>query len=148
MRQMEEELYGRDIKLYIEMNEEHVGPGADLMVNRAGDLQTVSSRENLGQAIMHRLLTWQGELAELGHPRYGSRLHELIGQPNNESTRELVRLYVKECITQERRVKEIVSVRVIAHSADPHAVILDITIIPIKSNVPMNLVFPYYLEVS
>ncbi len=40
----------------------------------------------------------------LGHPDYGSRLHELIGEPNNERTRELVRLYAKECISQEPRV--------------------------------------------
>ena len=145
---MDEELYGRDIKLYVEMKEEYVGLGADLMVSKAGDLQLVSGRENLGQAIMHRLLTRQGELAELGHPRYGSRLHELIGHPNTERTRELVRLYAKECVLQERRVKEIAGIKVTAYAGDPHAVVLDITVIPIKSNIPMNLVFPYYLEVS
>lgn len=145
---MEEELYGRDLKLYLETREEYVGLGADLMVGREGDLQVVAGRENLGQAIMHRLLTRQGELAELGHPRYGSRLHELVGQPNNERTRDLVRLYVKECIGQEHRVREIISVKVSVYGDNPHAVILDITILPIKSTVPMNLVFPYYLEVS
>ncbi|OPY29995.1 MAG: Gene 25-like lysozyme [Methanocella sp. PtaU1.Bin125] len=145
---MEEELYGRDLKLYLETREEYVGLGADLMVGREGDLQVVAGRENLGQAIMHRLLTRQGELAELGHPRYGSRLHELVGQPNNERTRDLVRLYVKECIGQEHRVREIISVKASVYGDNPHAVILDITILPIKSTVPMNLVFPYYLEVS
>jgi phage baseplate assembly protein W len=145
---MEEEIYGRDIKLYVEMREDYVGLGADLTVSRAGDLQLVGGRENLGQAIMHRLLTRQGELAELCHPRYGSRLHELIGQPNNERTRDLVRLYAKECILMERRVREIAGIKVTTYAGDPHAVILDITVIPIKSNVPMNLVFPYYLEVS
>lgn len=145
---MDEELYGRDIKLYIETKDEYVGLGADLMVGRQGDLQIVAGRENLGQAIMHRLLTRQGELTEQGHPRYGSRLHELIGHPNNDRTRDLVRLYVKECLGQERRVKEIASVKVSVYESDPHAVVLDITIIPIKSTVPMNLVFPYYLEVS
>ena len=145
---MDEELYGRDIKLYVEMKEEYVGLGADLMVSKAGDLQLVAGRENLGQAIMHRLLTRQGELAELGHPRYGSRLHELVGHPNTERTRELVRLYAKECVLQERRVKEIAGIKVTAYAGDPHAVVLDITVIPIKSNIPMNLVFPYYLEVS
>jgi len=145
---MDEELYGRDIKLYVEMKEEYVGLGADLMVNKAGDLQLVAGRENLGQAIMHRLLTRQGELAELGHPQYGSRLHELVGHPNNERTRDLVRLYAKECILQERRVREIASIKVSLYEGNPHAVVLDITVVPIKSNIPMNLVFPYYLEVS
>jgi phage baseplate assembly protein W len=145
---MDEELYGRDIKLQFELREEYVGLGADLKVGRRGDLQLVSGRENLGQAIVHRILTRQGELAELGHPRYGSRLHDLIGQPNNEATRDLVRLYVKECVMQERRVKEIAAIRVSPYSGNPHAVVLDITVVPIKSNVPMNLVFPYYLEMS
>lgn len=145
---MDEELYGRDIKLQFELREEYVGLGADLTVGRRGDLQLVSGRENLGQAIVHRILTRQGELVELGHPRYGSRLHELIGRPNNEATRDLVRLYVKECVMQERRVKEIAAIRVTPYSGNPHAVVLDITVVPIKSNVPMNLVFPYYLEMS
>lgn len=144
---MDEELYGRDIKLQLELNEEYAGIGADLKVGR-GDLQLVAGRENLGQAIMHRILTRQGELAGLGHPRYGSRLHELIGRPNTGATRDLVRLYVKECVMQERRVKEIADIKVIPSSGNPHAVVLDITVVPIKSNVPMNLVFPYYLEMS
>jgi phage baseplate assembly protein W len=145
---MDEELYGSDIKLQVMVSKEYYGLGADLQVGKKGDLQTVSGRENLGQALMQRLLTRTGELSDLGHPGYGSRLHELIGQPNNQSTRDLVRLYAKECIMQEPRVKDIAEVKVIPVSGDPHAVILDIAVIPIKSNVPMNLVFPYYLEVS
>jgi phage baseplate assembly protein W len=145
---MDEELYGSDIKLQVVVSKEYYGLGADLKVGKKGDLQTVSGRENLGQALMQRLLTRKGELTDLGHPRYGSRLHELIGQPNNQATRDLVRLYAKECVMQEPRVKDIAEVKVTPVSGDPHAVILDITVIPIKSNVPMNLVFPYYLEVS
>ena len=34
----------------------------------------------------NRLKTQKGELAPLGHPEYGSRHHELIGQPNVERT--------------------------------------------------------------
>jgi phage baseplate assembly protein W len=144
---MDEELYGSDVKLQVVVSKVYYGLGADLKVGKKGDLQTVSGRENLGQALMQRLLTRKGELADLGHPGYGSRLHELIGQPNNQATRDLVRLYAKECVMQEPRVKDIVDVKVTPVSGDPHAVILDITVIPIKSNVPMNLVFPYYLEV-
>lgn len=145
---MDELSYGSDLKLHVEISPEYVGTGADLFVNRKGDIETVSGRENLGQALMLRLLTRRGELAELGHPWYGSRLYELIGHPNNQSTRDLVRLYAKECIMQEPRVKDIVDVRV---TQDPHnsqAVVMDITVIPINSNTPMNLVFPYYLEMS
>jgi phage baseplate assembly protein W len=145
---MTEKLLGTDIKFILESGPEYCGLGLDLLVSKKGDLQTVSGRENLGQAILHRMMTRQGELIDIGHPDYGSRLHELIGEPNNESTRDLVRLYIKECISQEPRVQDIVSLLVNVHKDNPHAVLVDITVLPIKSNVPMNVVFPFYLEVG
>ncbi|MCE8426291.1 MAG: GPW/gp25 family protein [Candidatus Methanoperedens sp.] len=145
---MDEELYGTDLKLVVETRPEYMGLGADLLVNKKGDLQTASGRENLGQAILHRLLTRKGELGDIGHPDYGSRLHELIGEPNNERTRELVRLYAKECISQEPRVQDIKSLTVSVQKGNQHVVFLDVTVLPIKSNVPMNVVFPFYLEVA
>ncbi len=145
---MTEKLLGTDLKFILEPGPEYSGLGLDLLVSKKGDLQTVSGRENLGQAILHRMMTRQGELAYIGHPDYGSRLHELIGEPNNESTRDLVRLYMKECISQEPRVQDIVSLLVNVHKDNPHVVLVDITVLPIKSNVPMNVVFPFYLEVA
>ncbi|MCD1294334.1 hypothetical protein CUJ83_04890 [Methanocella sp. CWC-04] len=144
---MDEELYGNDLKLMVETRPDFVGPGADLTASKKGDLEITRGRENLGQALMHRLLTRKGELASLGHPYYGSRLHELIGEPNNETTRELIRLYAKECIMEEPRVRDIVSLSV-GMTDYPGAVMLDITVVPIKSSVPMNLVLPFYLEVG
>jgi phage baseplate assembly protein W len=141
-----EELLGTDLKLRIESRPDFVGLGMDLQVTKSGDLRTLSGRQNLVQAMLHRLLTRKGELAELGHPDYGSRLHELIGEPNNDRTRDLVRLYAKECISQEPRIREIVKIRVAADSRD--VVLLDITILPIKSSVAMNITFPFYLEVA
>lgn len=76
------------------------------------DLGTVSGRDNLGQAILLRLLTPRGELAGLGHPQYGSRLHELIGRPNSETTRNLAKLHVLEALREERRVAKVVEVAV------------------------------------
>ena len=49
------------------------------------DYSTLDGRDNLAQAIVMRLLTPRGELAELGHPEYGSRLNELLGAPNTET---------------------------------------------------------------
>lgn len=145
---MDEELLGTDLKLLIETKPEYLGLGADIMVSKKGDLQIASGRANLGQAILNRLLTRKGELADIGHLEYGSRLHELIGEPNNEKTRELVRLYTKECVSQEIRVQDIVSITVSVHGDNRNEVLLDITVLPIKSNVPMNVVFPFYLEVD
>src|SRR5947209_14155752 len=58
------------------------------LVNRL-DLQVVSGTDNLAQAVLMRLLTPRGELAALGHPEYGSRLHELVGRQNTATTRNL-----------------------------------------------------------
>jgi phage baseplate assembly protein W len=69
------------------------------------DLQTCSERTNLAQALFLRLLTPSGSLTSLGHARYGSRLHELIGRPKNSSTRNLCRLFVLQAIAQEARVE-------------------------------------------
>jgi phage baseplate assembly protein W len=145
---MDVEIYGTDLKLIAEIRPEYTGIGVDLLVNRKGDIELARGRENLGQSIMHRLMTRKGELAGLGHPEYGSRLHELIGMPNNEPARDLVRLYAKECIMQEPRVKDILSIEAFANLDDPGAITLNITILPIKSNIPLNLVIPFLLEVA
>src|SRR5690606_24125734 len=71
-----------------------------------------SGRQNLEQAIVLRLLTPRGELTALGHPEYGSRIHELIGHPNSENTRNRLRLFILEALQAERRVTEIVEVTV------------------------------------
>ncbi len=143
-----EELYGTDLKLLLEAQLDYACLGADISVDKRSDFEIITGRENLGQAILHRLLTRKGELADVGHPEYGSRLHELIGEPNNERTSDLLRLYVKECIFQEPRVKDIIGIDISMPENDHNSVLLDITVIPIKSSVPMNLVFPFYLEVA
>lgn len=73
-----------------------------------GDVATVAGRANLAQAILNRFYTRQGELTQLGHPNYGSRLYLLMGEPNNQRTRNLAELYIRECLAQESRVAEIV----------------------------------------
>lgn len=79
----------------------------DLLTDRRGDLQTVEGRDNLAQAVINRLLTRQGELAALGHPRYGSRLYLLVGEPNNLRVRALADAYIREALAQESRIAKV-----------------------------------------
>jgi len=79
---------------------------------RLVDVGGVGGRENLGQAIIMRLLTPRGELSELAHPEYGSRLHELIGRQNTETTRNLVKLFILESLQAEPRIEEVLEVAV------------------------------------
>lgn len=76
------------------------------------DLGLVQGVDNLGQAVLLRLLTPRGELAELAHLEYGSRLHELIGRVNTETTRNLVKLFILESLKQEPRIATIDEVTV------------------------------------
>ncbi len=90
----------------------------DLRRSASGDLATVSGRENLVQAILNRLFTRRGELTGLGHPRYGSRLHLLIGEPDNARTRGRAAIYVRECLAREPRIAEVSAVELAPPSGD------------------------------
>lgn len=79
---------------------------------RAWDFQPREGLPNLAQAVMLRLLTPRGELADLGHPEYGSRVHELIGQENNRSKRNLLKLFILEALKQEPRVEKVAQLEV------------------------------------
>src|SRR5262245_32258891 len=80
------------------------------------DYEPVDGRDNLGQAIVLRLLTERGELDELGHPEYGSRLHELLGSPNTETRRGLAKLFILEALAQEPRIEKVLDVTVTGHA--------------------------------
>jgi phage baseplate assembly protein W len=79
---------------------------ATVAANGLHDLDTLSGRQNLTQALLLRLLTPRGALTALGHAEYGSRLHELIGQRKTDALRNLCRAYVLEVVAQEPRVED------------------------------------------
>ena len=136
------ELLGKDLRL------ELIGAGADLSVSRAGDLNTVTGIENLAQAIFLRLSTSKGELYDIGHPEYGSRLYELFGQPNIDMTRREVVKAVIECLAEEPRIKEVIEVNVRTDPHDPNRLKVGIIVIPIESSTPLSMVYPFNLEVG
>jgi len=139
---MSRELLGRDLRL---VDKEL---GLDLAAYKTGDLDTVQEEHNLAQALFMRLRTMEGELSELGHSTYGSRLHELIGEVNNERTRELARQYTYECVAQDPRVKEVVDIRVDAVKGEPNRIDISITLEATGLSGLMNIVYPFYLEVA
>jgi len=141
---MLEDIFGKDLKLT------HMEYRHDLSTIRSirdkRDFATVAGYDNLVQALSLRLRTPRGELRELGHPDYGSRIHELIGRPNNASNRKLLELYCKEAILQDPRVREIETINVVSNPTEPGRVDVYVTVLPIESSRPINLVFPFYLE--
>ncbi|GAA5787153.1 hypothetical protein GCM10007860_33620 [Chitiniphilus shinanonensis] len=99
--------YGTDLRLTFGRR----GEEADLAVGMQ-DLETVSGIDNLLQALALRLLVDRGELGGLGHPRYGSRIRDLLGEPLDRPNLELMRRYVRQTLMQDPRVAEVVSVSV------------------------------------
>ena len=79
----------------------------------------VDGRDNLVQALLLRLAVDRGELAGLAHPRYGSRIYDLIGEPMDRANKELLRRWVREALKAEPRVKDILWVRVEESAAQP-----------------------------
>jgi phage baseplate assembly protein W len=98
---------------------------------RVLEFGTIEGEENLAQAIVVRLLTPKGELEELAHPDYGSRLHELIGRPNTPERRDLVKLYTLESLNAEPRIANVVSVVVSEVPAQPARVDVHIEVQPV-----------------
>jgi hypothetical protein len=101
--------------------------------------------ETATQLLVDRIMTVRGELAPLGHPTYGSRHHELVGEPNTERTRNLVKLYVLECLREEPRVAEVVSCDIVPLARHRDVVRIELAVRLVDGASPRNLVVPFEL---
>jgi phage baseplate assembly protein W len=104
-----------------------------------GDLQATDGRANLAQALIVRLLTPIGDLAHLGHPAYGSRLGELVGQLNDERTRNLARRHVIEAIRAEARVGRLDQLVVRVPDDRPDVVEITFSVVPVSGDDPLAI---------
>ena len=155
-----EERWGTDLRLLrnLDRTKSSRDPGNDLAVAarlgtgqkdseaRLVDLETLTGSENLIQALLLRFLTPVGEMAVLGHPDYGSRLAELIGELNSETNRNRAKLYVLQSLAAEPRVKEVRSVQVTQSRRDPVQMDIAVSLVAIDNDTPINLVFPFFLS--
>jgi phage baseplate assembly protein W len=106
------------------------------------DLAVAAEVPQAVQFLVNRLSTRRGELAALGHPDYGSRHHELIGEPNTERTRNLVKLYILEALRQEPRIAKVERCVVRTADRERDVVRVELTIRLIEKDEPLNLVVP------
>ncbi|MHB1063834.1 MAG: GPW/gp25 family protein [Georgenia sp.] len=122
------------------------GPRPQLLVpgepDPGHDLVPVTGFENLQQALLLRFLTEVGELAHLGHPTYGSRLHELVGEPNTPTTRNRAKHYALQALAEEPRVATVRAVTVTTDPADPTRIDVRAAVVAIDRVTELNLVFP------
>ncbi len=111
------------------------------------DLATGEARDNLGQAVVLRLLTPRGDLTHLGHPEYGSRLHELVGRVNTETTRNLARLLILESLQQEPRIEKVQSITVSPAVARPSSIEITLDVVPLGETDSLTI-GPFSLELK
>jgi phage baseplate assembly protein W len=144
--------FGSDLRLLDSLDRQSSRKrGSDLSVrtrNRSErlDLETVSAVDNIRQALLLRLLTPTGELAPLGHPDYGCRLGELVGQLNNERTRNLAKMFVLQALSGEPRIAQVLAVKVTPGRADRTRIDITVDALTREGPSPLNLVFPFFLE--
>jgi phage baseplate assembly protein W len=111
------------------------------------DLAVADGLDALRQAFVNRLKTRKGELAPLGHPEYGSRHHELIGQPNVQRTRDLIKLYVLQALRDEHRIERVLEANVRADHSPPRDVVsIELRLLIHREVQPLNLIIPFSLE--
>jgi phage baseplate assembly protein W len=125
---------------------------ADLaVIRRPGHGRAVTdlaAAEQLAQAeqlLVNRLMTREGELTRLGHPEYGSRHHELIGEPDTERTRNLIKLYVLQALRREPRVARVERCVVTSELHRRDLVRIELTVRLLEVDDPLNLVVPFAL---
>lgn len=115
------------------------GRGGLKRASEVQDLGAVSARANLAQALVLRLLTRQGALASLGHRDYGSRLMELTCELNNDTTRNLARLFTIQAIAQEPRVRQLLVLVVEPVTGQPNTIRVGFSVLPVDDDDPLAL---------
>lgn len=141
-------LLGRDLLLRY-TSSSGMFEDADLLALRSGverDVQRADGLPNLEQALANRIKTRKGELSALGHPDYGSRHHELIGEPNVERTRNLIKLYILQALRDEARIEKVLSAKVRAEHLPPRDTVRIELELQVRGEPhPLNLVLPFSL---
>lgn len=113
---------GEDLRLIFR------GDGRADIVWGEQDLEKVTGLDNLAQALTLRLLVQRGELTGVAHPRYGSRIHELIGQTLDRPNLDLLRRHVRRALLEDPRVAAVESLSVEPIAAYPGAVQVNATV--------------------
>ena len=81
---------------------------SDGFITSNGDIGLVSELANAVQAIRNRLLTRLGTYPTIDD-EYGSNVHEALGEKINSALISELRVYIENCMLEEPRVYEILS---------------------------------------
>ncbi|MBI3726039.1 GPW/gp25 family protein [bacterium] len=116
------------------------GPGTSASLSESEGIEHVkeSIRQILGTPIGSRVMRRD----------FGSRLRQIVFQPNDSTIDTLVEHYVREAIERWERRALVGSVTVVHDERELGKVEIGVEFRIIQTNVLGNLVFPYYLAGS
>ena len=130
---MSNEYLGKDIRM----------EDGDITFANTQDFAISSFENNLFQAIYNRLSTNKPEYSNI---EYGSELYNTFGQAQDDLTLNRIRGIVFETLMQEPRILSVDDINVRYDVETLNKVLVDLTITPINSKVPLNLIFPFFTE--
>jgi phage gp46-like protein len=84
----------------------------------------------------------------LGWPDYGSRLHELIGEPDLPRTSLKAQVFARDAIEADPRVQAVESIEVVRIPGERQVLRLSALVRVISEPHPLNLVFDLALDAS
>lgn len=94
-----------------------------------GDINLVSGKSNLGQAIVNRL---KADLTTfIFYNRYGGNLFEHFGDKNNQNIHEYIKIEVEDICRQDPRIKQ---VETTVDKTDSETITLDLKLLTISSD--------------
>jgi phage baseplate assembly protein W len=130
-----ERLFGDDLHL------RDGAAGMDLVRHGGGDLDVAHGNDAITQALYLRLMVRRGELARIGWPDYGSRLHELIGEPSVARTHARVMALARDAVEADPRVEAVTQISAAVPPGDRDVVRVELEVQLITEQNPLNLVF-------
>ncbi|MFM2119492.1 MAG: hypothetical protein RL722_960 [Pseudomonadota bacterium] len=144
MARERQQLFGTDLALRDQAG--GVDLGLDGPVGAAGDIALASGNDNIVQALTLRLRVRLGELAPLGWPDYGSRLHELIGEPDLPRTRLKAQVFARDAVLLDPRVSQVLAVDIVSIPGERQVLRLTLQLALINAPQPLNLVYDLALD--
>ncbi len=120
------------------------GLGFPVEVDDQGKLPYASAETKVQQSLLIILGTAQGQ--RVMRPDFGSRLHELVFEPINASTKGRIVQYVTEAISKWESRVDVQRVDVTEDLATEGKLLVDIKYRVRATNSIFNLVYPFYLR--
>ena len=146
MNATRQELFGTDLLLREGAGGLDLAPAGRGAI--AGDLALATGNANIVQALSLRLRVRKGEMASLGWPDFGSRLHELIGEPDIPRIRLKAQAFARQAVEADPRVVKVLSISVVSVKGERGTLRLEMSVRLIDSPTPLDLVFGLSLEGS